>query len=56
MCSRFIFVAMTKNNFAEENTYLIDTARSIERSQGRISKGDLKAKPIEGAIHKLMLS
>lgn len=49
VCASFISVAMTKSNFAEEKMYLIYTARSIiEKSQGRISKADLKDKPIEG--------
>lgn len=49
VCASFISVAMTKTNFAEEKMYLIYTARSIiERNRGRISKANLKARPIEG--------
>lgn len=49
VCSSFISVATTKCHFTEEKMYLIDTARSLmKRGQGRISKGDLKAKPMEG--------
>ena len=54
VCSSFISVAMTRSNFAEEKMHLIDTARSIiERSQGRLSKGDLKARPTKGVYQLL---